>query len=67
MSFSEDVKKELCKIEPHDFWHLMSETYGLMLFSKNLASKYGSLSASKFFLFLIPLSLIFGCTKILLL
>lgn len=35
MSFSEDVKKELCKIEPHDFWHLMSETYGLMLFSKN--------------------------------
>lgn len=35
MSFSEDVKKELCKIEPHDFWHLMSETYGLMLFSKS--------------------------------
>lgn len=35
MSFSGEVKKELCKIEPHDLWHLMAETYGLMLFSKD--------------------------------
>lgn len=35
MSFSEEVKRELCRIEPHDFWHMMAETYGLMLFSKN--------------------------------
>ena len=39
MSFSEDVKKELCKIEPCDFWHLMSETYGMMLFSKNFSEQ----------------------------
>ncbi len=37
MSFSSKVKKELCMIKPDDFWHILAETYGLILFAKNLS------------------------------
>ncbi len=33
MSFSSNVKNELCKIKPYDFWHKIAEAYGLLLFA----------------------------------
>ena len=37
MSFSSDVKKEICSVEQFDREALIAELYGMLLFSRNFS------------------------------
>lgn len=47
MSFSSDVKKEICSVEQFDREALKAELYGMLLFSRNFFSEQNNLHNRK--------------------